>query len=72
MGQEHQSRKLSPVTIKKIITEKAGVAPSAIIAMTQVRVGLEMEFASHVLRESILGVGPSFQKGETKIEPSSD
>ena len=33
LGQEHEWRKLSPVTVKKIITEKAGIAASAIIAM---------------------------------------
>ena len=72
MGREHQWRRLSPVTIKKLITEKAGVAPSAIIAMTQVRSGPAMECASDSLRESILGVGPSLQKKEIKIEPASD
>ena len=72
MGREHQWRTLSPVTIKKLITEKAGVAPSAIIAMTQVRSGLAMECASDALRESILGVGPSLQKEEITIEPASD
>lgn len=72
IGQEHQWRKLSPVTIKKMVTERAGVAPSAIIAMTQVRSGLAMECASDALRETILRVGPSFNKEDITIEPASD
>ena len=72
IGQEHQWRKLSPVTIKEIVTERAGVAPSAIIAMTQVRSGLAIECASDALRETILRMGPSFNKENITIEPASD
>ena len=72
LGQGHQWRKLSPVTIKKIVTKKAGVAPSAIIAMTQVRSGLAIECASDALRETILSVGASLQKEDITIEPASD
>ena len=72
VGQDHQWRKLSPVTIKKMVTERAGVAPSAIIALTQVRSGLAMECASDALRETILRVGPSFQQENITIEPASD
>ena len=70
--QEHPWRTLSPVTIKKIVTKRAGVAPSAIIAMTQVRSGLAIECASDALRETILRVGPSFHKENMTIEPASD
>lgn len=72
LGQEHEWRKLSPVTVKKLITEKAGIAASAIIAMSQVRSGLAIECASDALRETILGVSSSFQKDGIKIEPASD
>lgn len=72
MGRDHEWRLLSPVTIKKLVTERAGVAPSAIIAMTQVRSGLAIECTSDALRETILRVGPSFQKENIIIEPASD
>ncbi|KAI0991582.1 hypothetical protein K3495_g16605, partial [Podosphaera aphanis] len=72
LGPEHEWRKLSLVTIKKIISDRAGVAPSAITAMSQVRSGLAIECASDALRESILGVAPSFEKDNTTIEAASD
>ena len=72
IGRDHLWRQLSPVTIKKIVTERAGVAPSAIIAITQVRSGLAIECASDALRETILRVGPSFQKEDMAIEPASN
>ena len=72
MGRDNEWRMLSPVTIKKLVTERAGVAPSAIIAMTQVRSGLAIECASDALREAILRVGSSFQKENIIIEPASD
>ena len=72
MGQEHEWRRLSPVTIKKIVTEKAWVAPSAVLAMTQVRSGLAIECASEALRETLLRVRPSLQMDEITIEPASD
>ena len=46
LEEEHGSRRLSPVKIKKLVTKRAGVAASAIIAITQVRSGLALEFAS--------------------------
>lgn len=60
------------VTIKKLVAERAEVAPSAIIAMTQVSSGLAIECALNALRETNLRVGPSFQKDNINIEPASN
>lgn len=72
IGIEHQWRTLSSVTIKKIIPEKAGVAPSAILVMTQVRSGLAIEYTSGALRESMLRVGSSMEMEKVTIKSSSE
>lgn len=72
IGHEYLWRKLLLVTTKKIVTERSGVASSAIIAMTQVRLGLAIKCASDALRETILKVSPSFQKENKTIEPTSN
>ncbi|KHJ32801.1 putative eka-like protein [Erysiphe necator] len=46
----HEWRKLSPLTIKKVITERAGVAASAIAAIYSVRSGLAIECVSDALK----------------------
>ncbi|KAI0996223.1 hypothetical protein K3495_g11956 [Podosphaera aphanis] len=69
---ENEWRKLSLATIKKIITERAGVAPSAILAMSQVRSGLAIECASDVPRESILRVASALEKDNLTIEAASN
>lgn len=63
---------LSPVTIKNLVTESAGIAPSAIIAIKQVSFDLAIVCASDALGETILKVGPSFRKENIIIEPASD
>lgn len=72
LNKDHEWRKLSPLSIKKIITERAGIAASAIMEMYQVRSGMAFECASDALRESILRVASSFQKENAKIEPASE
>lgn len=70
LGPQHEWRKLSPVTLKKIITERAGVAASAITAMYSVRSGFALECVSDALRDAILSVGTSFEPVNAKIEPA--
>lgn len=55
-----------------MITERAGVAASAIVEMHQVRLGMPLECASDELREIIMGVSPSFQHQNTTIGAASD
>lgn len=71
LGPQHEWRKLSPVILKKIVTEWAGVAVSAITAMYSVRSGFVIECVSDALRDSMLSVGTSFHAKEAKIEPAS-
>lgn len=72
LGKEHEWRRLSPVSVKKMITERAGVAPSAIVAMYQVRSGLAFECVSDALRDSILRTAPSFLEENITLEAASD
>ena len=69
---KHEWRRLSPITIKKIITERAGVAPSAVIAIYLARLGVSFGCAFGALRETILNVGPSFQQDNVIIEAASE
>ncbi|KHJ31164.1 putative eka-like protein [Erysiphe necator] len=68
----HEWRKLSPSTIKKVIIERAGVAASAIAAIYSVRSGLAIECVSDAPRESILGIGQTFLQNGAVIEAASD
>lgn len=70
LEKEHEWRKISPVTIKKIITDRAGVATSSIVATHQIRSGLAFECASDALRETILRTAPPFKKENIIIEPA--
>ena len=64
--------KKSNVTIKKVITERAGVAASPIIAMNQARSGLALEYVLEELQEKMLGIADSLQQESFCIKTTSD
>ncbi|KHJ33480.1 putative eka-like protein [Erysiphe necator] len=69
---DHAWRKLSPIAIKKMITEKAGVAATAITALYSVRSGYAIECVSGALRHTILTAGKSLGDTDAIIEAASD
>ena len=71
LGRDHHWHKLSPVTIKKIITDKAGKAGSAMTSMYPVNLGIALEYASDALRDTMMRIVPSLQKDNTVIEAAS-
>ena len=72
LGQDHDWRRLSPVKIKKLITERAGIAFSAIKNIHQVRSGLAIECVPDALKETILEIWQSFQQEKITIEAALD
>ncbi|KHJ31413.1 putative eka-like protein [Erysiphe necator] len=69
---DHAWRKLSPIAIKKMITEKAGVAATAITALYSARSGYAIECVSDALRDTILTAGKSLGDTDAIIEAASD
>lgn len=69
---DHAWRKLSPVAIKKMITEKSGVAATAIKALYSVRSGYAIECVSDALRDTILTAGKSLGDANAIIEAASN
>lgn len=55
-----------------MITDRAGVAASAIAAIYLARSGLAIECVSDAIRESILGIGQTFYQNGVVIEAALD
>ncbi|KHJ31061.1 putative eka-like protein [Erysiphe necator] len=72
LGLGHAWRKLSPIAIKKMITVKAGVAATAIIAIYSVQLVYAIECMSDALRDTILTVGKSLGDRDAIIDVASD
>ncbi|KHJ32619.1 putative eka-like protein [Erysiphe necator] len=69
---DHAWRKLSPLAIKRMITEKAGVAATAITELCSLRSGYAIECVSDALRDTILSFGKSLGDTDAIIEAASD
>ena len=67
LRKDYHWHKLSPVTIKKIITDKTGIATSTVTSMYPVRSGIALKCALDALRDTIIGISPSLLEDNTII-----
>ncbi|KAI6249764.1 hypothetical protein HI914_01623 [Erysiphe necator] len=72
LGPDHAWPKLSPIVIKKVTTEKAGITATSLTALYSVRSGYTMECVSDARRDAILKVGKSLGDRGAIIEAASD
>ncbi|KHJ31314.1 putative eka-like protein [Erysiphe necator] len=69
---DHAWRKLSPIAIKKMNTEIAGVTATAITSLYSVRSGYAIECVSDALRDTVFTAGKSLGDTDAIIEAASD